>query len=115
MQVIVRMWETSVKPGQLDALVSYVLAEVWPEVTSAKGFVGGEVLRSYGNSADRLLLVTRWQDTSALETYLGPAWQAHQMTPVPGEEPLLAGTPFVDHWEPIDIGTDGKAQDSVNG
>ena len=35
----------------------------------------------------------------ALEDFLGPDWQAHQMTPVPAEEPLLAGSPFVDHWD----------------
>ena len=37
------MWETPVKPGQTDALVKYVMAEVWPGVTGAKGFMGGEI------------------------------------------------------------------------
>ena len=55
------MWETPVKSGQIDALIDYVKAEVWPGVTGAKGFVGGEVLRSYGDGGDRLLLVTRWE------------------------------------------------------
>lgn len=99
--MIVRMWETTVKTGQIDALIEYVKVEVWPGVTSAKGFVGGEILRSFGDDSDRLLLVTRWQDTSALEDFLGPAWQAHQMTAVPAEEPHLAGSPFVDHWNSV--------------
>lgn len=89
------------KPGQMDALIEYVKAEVWPGVTAAKGFVGGEVLRSFGEGSDRLLLVTRWQSTEALSGFLGPDWQAHQMTPVPAEEPLLAGSPFVDHWNHV--------------
>ena len=98
-RVIVRMWETPVKPGQIDALIEYVKAEVWPGVTAAKGFVSGEVLRSFGEGGDRLLLVTRWDGTESLSGFLGPDWQAHQMTPVPAEEPLLAGSPFVDHWD----------------
>lgn len=93
------MWETPVKTGQIDALIDYVRAEVWPGVTGAKGFVSGEVLRSYGDAGDRLLLVTRWENAASLEGFLGPDWQAHQMTPVPAEEPLLAGSPFVDHWD----------------
>jgi hypothetical protein len=97
--VIVRMWETPVKAGQVDALIEYVKREVWPGVTNAKGFVGGEILRSFGGGGDRLLLVTRWEGATALEDFLGPAWQAHQITPVPAEEPLLAGSPFVDHWD----------------
>ena len=99
--VIVRMWETPVKPGQIDALIKYVKVEVWPNVTNAKGFVGGEILRSLGDGGDRLLLVTRWEGTAALEDFLGPDWQAHQMTPVPAEEPHLAGSPFVDHWDMV--------------
>jgi hypothetical protein len=99
--VIVRMWETPVKSGQLDALVEYVKAEVWPGVTAAHGFRGGEILRSFGEGGDRLLLVTRWDGIADLETFLGPDWQAHQMTPVPAEEPLLAGSPFVDHWDVV--------------
>jgi heme-degrading monooxygenase HmoA len=98
-RVIVRMWETPVKAGQIDALIQYVKAEVWPGVTNAKGFVGGEILRSYGEGGDRLLLVTRWEGAAALGDFLGPDWQAHQMTPVPAEEPLLSGSPFVDHWD----------------
>lgn len=97
------MWETPVKAGQVDALVAYVREEVWPGVTGADGFVGGEILRSFGNGEDRLLLVTRWRDAGSVEKFLGPAWQAHQMTPVPDEEPLLGGTPFVDHWEQIEV------------
>jgi heme-degrading monooxygenase HmoA len=97
--VIVRMWETPVKSGQIDALIDYVKTEVWPGVTGAKGFVSGEVLRSYGDAGDRVLLVTRWENAASLEGFLGPDWQAHQMTPVPAEEPLLAGSPFVDHWD----------------
>jgi heme-degrading monooxygenase HmoA len=93
------MWETPVKSGQIDALIEYVKAEVWPGVTAAKGFLGGEVLRSYGDGSDRLLLVTRWEGSDALAGFLGPDWQAHQMTAVPAEEPLLAGSPFVDHWD----------------
>ena len=93
------MWETPVKAGQVDALIQYVKAEVWPGVTNAKGFIGGEILRSFGEGADRLLLVTRWEGAAAVQDFLGPDWQAHQMTPVPAEEPLLAGSPFVDHWE----------------
>ncbi len=100
--VIVRMWETPVKAGQTDSLVEYVMKEVWPGVTSAAGFMSGEILRSYGGNEERLLLLTRWDNASSLEVFLGPAWQAHQMTPVPAEEPLLAGTPFVDHWEQIE-------------
>ncbi len=99
MRVIVRMWETPVKPGQIDALIEYVKFEVWPGVTDAKGFIGGEILRSFGDGGDRLLLVTRWEGPAELEDFLGPDWQAHQMTPVPAEEPLLAGSPFVDHWD----------------
>ena len=101
--MIVRMWETPVKPGQVDALVEYVMTEVWPGVTSAAGFIGGEILRSYGNDQDRLLLLTRWQDAASVEKFLGPFWQAHQMTPVPDEEPHLGGTPFVDHWQQIEV------------
>lgn len=93
------MWETPVKAGQVDALIEYVKREVWPGVTNAKGFVGGEILRSFGEGGDRLLLVTRWEAAAALEDFLGPDWQAHQITPVPAEEPLLAGSPFVDHWD----------------
>ena len=99
MRVIVRMWETPVKPGQVDALIDYVKAEVWPGVTNAKGFISGEILRSFGEGGERLLIVTRWESVAALEDFLGPDWQAHQMTPVPAEEPLLAGSPFVDHWD----------------
>lgn len=90
------------KTGQTDALVTYVMAEVWPGVTSAKGFLGGEILRSLNGDAERLLLVTRWQDVESLENFLGPSWHAHQMTPVPAEEPHLAGAPFVDHWEQVE-------------
>lgn len=93
------MWETPVKSGQIDALIDYVKSEVWPGVTGAEGFVSGEVLRSYGDAGDRVLLVTRWQNAASLQGFLGPDWQAHQMTPVPAEEPLLAGSPFVDHWD----------------
>ena len=93
------MWETPVKPGQIDALIQYVKAEVWPGVTGAKGFIGGEILRSFGEGAPRVLLVTRWEGAAPLEDFLGPDWQAHQMTPVPAEEPLLAGSPFVDNWD----------------
>lgn len=100
-RVIVRMWETPVKSGQIDALIEYVKVEVWPSVTNAKGFVGGEILRSFGDGSDRLLLVTRWEGAAALEGFLGPDWQAHQMTPVPAEEPHLAGSPFVDHWDMV--------------
>ena len=97
------MWETPVKPGQTDALVKYVMAEVWPGVTGAKGFLGGEILRSYNGDGERLLLLTRWQDADSVADFLGPAWRAHQMTPVPDEEPHLAGTPFVDHWEQVEV------------
>lgn len=99
------MWETPVKPGQTDSLVKYVLAEVWPGVTGADGFLGGEILRSYNGGEERLLLLTRWRDAASVERFLGPSWQAHQMTPVPDEEPHLAGTPFVDHWEQIEVVT----------
>ena len=105
--VIVRMWETPVKAGQIDALVEYVLSEVWPGVTGADGFIGGEILRSFGNGEDRLLLLTRWDAPESVEKFLGPSWQAHQMTPVPDEEPHLGGTPFVDHWEQIEVAVAG--------
>jgi hypothetical protein len=98
------MWETPVKPGQTDSLVKYVMTEVWPGVTSADGFISGEILRSFGGDNERLLLLTRWQDAASVEKFLGPAWQAHQMTPVPDEEPHLAGAPFVDHWE-VEVST----------
>jgi len=101
------MWETPVKPGQIDALVGHVLAEVWPGVVGAVGFISGEILRSYGNDGDRLLLVTRWRDADSVARFLGPDWQAHQMTPVPAEEPMLAGTPFVDHWQQIEVAVAG--------
>ena len=102
-QVIVRMWETPVKPGQTDSLVDYVMAEVWPGVVAAAGFIGGEVLRSFAGPEERLLLITRWQDAASVEKFLGPAWQAHQMTPLAAEEPHLAGTPFVDDWEQVAV------------
>lgn len=89
------------KAGQADALIAYVKDEVWPGVTNTKGFAGGEILRSYGEGGDRLLLVTRWEGAAALEDFLGPDWQAHQITPVPAEEPFLAGSPFVDHWDHV--------------
>jgi len=95
------MWETPVKEGQTDSLVEYVMKEVWPGVTAAAGFVSGEILRSYGGDGERLLLLTRWADAASLEGFLGPSWQAHEMTPVPAEEPHLGGTPFVDHWEQV--------------
>ena len=101
--MIVRMWETPVKPGETDSLVEYVKTEVWPGVTAAEGFISGEILRSYGGSGERFLLLTRWRDSDSVEKFLGPAWQAHQMTPVPGEEPHLAGVPFVDHWEQVEV------------
>ena len=64
--VIIRMWETPVKPGQTDALVKYVMAEVWPGVTGAKGFMGGEILRSYNGGEERLpSCLARWQDAAA--------------------------------------------------
>jgi heme-degrading monooxygenase HmoA len=101
--VIVRMWETRVKPGQTDRLLQYVTTEVWPTLEGARGFLGGEVLRSHRAHEDRVLLATRWEDESALETYLGAAWAAHDMTPVPAEEPYLEGTPFVDHWVVVPV------------
>lgn len=104
------MWEVPVKPGQIDALISYVRSEVWPGVTAAKGFVSGEVLSSFGEGGDRLLLLTRWDEPTSLEKFLGPDWQAHQMTPVPAEEPLLAGSPFVDHWS---LAFEGRADSAT--
>ena len=71
------MWEAPVKAGQVDALIEYVKREVWPGVTNAKGFIGGEILRSFGEGGDRLLLVTRWEGAAALGDFLGPDWQAH--------------------------------------
>jgi heme-degrading monooxygenase HmoA len=101
--MIVRMWETRVQPGKSEELIRYVAAEVWPSVAQAAGFLGGEVLRSYASGDERVLLVTRWQSEAALEAFLGPDWRAHEMTPVPGEQPLLAGVPFVDHWVPLPL------------
>lgn len=103
--VIVRMWETPVKAGRTDDFARYVATKVWPAVTAADGFLGGEILRSVGRADERLLLVTRWRDEAALEGFLGPAWTAHELTAVPDEEPFLAGVPFVDNWRIID--TDG--------
>jgi quinol monooxygenase YgiN len=100
--VIVRMWETRVSPGQLDALVSYVRDSVWPTVAKADGFIGGEVLTSYASADERLLLITRWADEASLEAYLGPDWRAHEMTPIPEEAEFVTGTPFADHWHPVD-------------
>jgi quinol monooxygenase YgiN len=96
--MIVRMWETRVKPDKVDDLLRYVTTEVWPTLEGAAGFLGGEVLRSHLAPDDRVLLSTRWVDEASLEGYLGPDWAAHEMTPVPDEESYLAGTPFVDHW-----------------
>ena len=89
--------ETKQATAQIDALIEYVKAEVWPGVTAAKGFMSGEVLRSFGEGGDRLLLVTRWKDTKSLPGFLGPDWQAHQMTPVTAEEPVLVGIGIYTH------------------
>ena len=100
--VIVRMWETPVKRGRTDDFVAFVASRVWPAVTGAEGFLGGEMLRSVGRADERLLLVTRWRDEAALEQFLGPAWTAHELTPVADEEPFLGGVPFVDNWLVVD-------------
>jgi quinol monooxygenase YgiN len=96
------MWETRVRPGQLAALVAYVRDSVWPTVAKADGFIGGEVLTSYATDDERLLLITRWADEASLESYLGPDWRAHEMTPIPEEAAFVTGTPFADHWRPVD-------------
>ncbi len=66
-------------------------------MTAAKGFVSGEVLRSFGEGGDRLLLVTRWKDTDSLSD-LAEMAGAPDDAGGTAEEPLLAGSPFVDHW-----------------
>lgn len=101
--MIVRMWETRVQPDKADDLIKYVATEVWPSLEGTAGFLGGEVLRSHRGKDDRVLLATRWDSEEALESYLGPAWAAHDMTPVPAEEPFLDGTPFVDHWVVVPV------------
>lgn len=100
------------KPGRLDDLVEHVATNVWPSVTAADGFVGGEILRSVGRSEQRLLLVTRWRDEEALEHFLGPAWTAHELTPVPDEASFLGGVPFVDNWLVVGTG-DRKSLDAT--
>lgn len=97
------MWETGVKAGKADDLIRYVSSEVWPTLEGTPGFLGGEVLRSHRSDGERLLLVTRWDGEAAIEGYLGPAWAAHEMTPVPAEEPYLEGTPHVDHWVVVPV------------
>jgi len=99
--VIVRMWETRVRPGQLGALVAHVRDSVWPTVTNAEGFLGGEVLTAHASDDPRLLLITRWADESALQSYLGPHWRSHEITPVPEEAEFVLGIPFADHWTPV--------------
>lgn len=100
-RVIVRMWECRVKPGCTDELARYVREDVWPQVTAIEGFLGGELLRSVARDDERLLLMTRWSDESALEKYLGPRWTETELSPIPSEEPYIEGVPFVDNWEPV--------------
>ena len=99
--VIVRMWECEVRPGRAEELVEHVLTSVLPSVRLAEGFLGGEVLRSVARESERLLLVTRWESEASLESYLGPRWTAHELTPVPDEAVFIAGVPFVDNWSPV--------------
>jgi len=94
------MWECGVKAGRTDDLVEHVRTNVWPNVEAAEGFLGGDILRSVARGQERLLLVTRWSDESALERFLGPRWTAHELTPVPEEEVFIEGVPFVDNWRP---------------
>jgi quinol monooxygenase YgiN len=104
--MIVRMWETRVRPERLDEMVAYVRDEVLPVVGKADGFLAAEVLTSHAAADQRLLLITRWTGEAALESYLGPQWRAHEMTPIPDEAEFVLGIPFADHWVPALDGDD---------
>ena len=62
--MIVRMWEARVAPGRLDEAVAWVRDEVVPGALAAGGCLGAEAFVAAGE-ADRVVVITRWQDGHA--------------------------------------------------
>jgi heme-degrading monooxygenase HmoA len=92
--VIARLWETKIRPGELDEFCEWVKTAAWPEFTSAPGFLGGEVYRS--DDQDRAVVVTRWSTATTLAE--GNAWFDL------GAERFCGREPSAWEFSPVDVG-----------
>ena len=100
--MIVRMCEARAVPGRLEELVGFVLERVWPAVSAADGFRGGEVYRADSDTDPRLVVLTRWRDEAALAAVAGPGWRDAAVL-LPGEDRLHARPPHVWHFTQVPV------------
>lgn len=91
--MIARMWETTIRPGQLDEFCDWVKTAAWPQFVVAPGFGGGEVYRA--DQADRAVVVTRWSTADTLAE--GNAWFDL------GAERFTAREPSAWQFTPVDV------------
>lgn len=91
--MIARMWETTIRPGQLDEFCDWVKTVAWPQFVAASGFAGGEVYRA--DEADRAVIVTRWSTSDTLAE--GNAWFDL------GAERFTAREPSAWQFTPVDV------------
>ncbi len=64
--MIVRMWEATVQPGQLEAALGWVRRSLVPRVLETPGCMAAEILRNEGVPA-RVMLMTRWDTPPRFE------------------------------------------------
>jgi len=90
--MIVRFLELEVRPSKMDHVVEIARTRLFERVAPADGFLGMEVLRSMRNNEGRVMVITRWRDEQALQSFAGPLWH---------ERPVLVDSELADHLSHI--------------
>jgi len=100
--MIVRLLELEVRPRKVDQVVEIARTRLFERAAAADGFLGMEVLRPMQDSEGRIMVITRWRDEQALQSFAGPLWR---MRPVRIDSELadyLSHNSRVSHYVPVD-------------
>ncbi|MGW6916510.1 antibiotic biosynthesis monooxygenase family protein [Kitasatospora sp. NPDC054939] len=101
--MIVRIWTAQVMAGHIEEFCALLASQVIPQLGRTDGCLGGELLRSLGEDAHRVVVMSRWRDEDALRGYAGPMWRIRPVW-AEGELRYLAHPPQVTHFTAVPTG-----------